>query len=455
MENENVEKEQICDQCGETRKESEMTHTQIDGRKVWVCDSCKEILHVCDYCGEYCTQTAKVDGHGYVCDLCLEESFTTCDYCGEYTHIDNVFGVEPDITVCEDCAYDHTSVCANCGYRYDNEEGTWCEDRDEWLCDVCYDDIGMRLRKEHADRYFDQADLVPTDTFRTFGVELEGLVDDEIDMGSEVMRRFRAVSDGSLPDNGVEFVSVPLQNPSAFKLLHKFQREVAKDNLSVSTLAGMHIHMYIHPHYQTGENLARIMRLYMILEDDMFKLVSQSRQSNGYCRKLGKRYEISNFRDIHNLFEFATHWYRERIYDRSDIPTGKYHDSRYSWVNFHPMFYQNTIEIRLHQATFNSRKISYWYQLNRDIMKYALTHTDEEVDNMTWEKFVAQEPKNVRAYIYKRQAEIANILLGAIWDYPQITSRIGALGNIDWLDTSRLKELIIGMEKQICVKYTL
>jgi hypothetical protein len=90
-------------------------------------------------------------------------------------------------------------------------------------------------------------------------------------------------------------------------------------------------------------------------------------------------------------------------------------------------------------------------------MKYALTHTDEEVDNMTWKKFVAQEPKNVRAYIYKRQAEIANILLGDIWDYPQITPQISNYRDtiVNWLETSRLKELIIGMEKQICVKYTL
>lgn len=145
-----------CDECGEYYDEDEMTWVyDTYGNRVQVCPRCLENHYtMCEDCEEYYPNDdmTYVDGHGCVCESCLDD-YTQCDYCGDYYCTEdmevavNRYGNE--VCVCSHCATYHYSVCEDCGRLVQDEIAETAYDADGCELIVCPDCL---------DRHFTQCE---------------------------------------------------------------------------------------------------------------------------------------------------------------------------------------------------------------------------------------------------------------------------------------------------------
>lgn len=115
------------------------------------CDDCEEDDYVAYYddCEEGVEDEDDLyevydsDGHRrYVCQRCLERSYTRCDHCDEY-HADSVMESINGRDVCPDCLREHYSVCDDCDEYCLNDEMYRVIDQygsEVWVCEDCRDD---------------------------------------------------------------------------------------------------------------------------------------------------------------------------------------------------------------------------------------------------------------------------------------------------------------------------
>lgn len=125
----------VCNACG-SRIHDEDDVVWINGEVY-----CRDCCHYCEHCSEYHrgNSTYIPSDDIYVCDSCLEWSYTYCECCDEYTHQDNAYYIEcEDRYVCEDCYNRYYFYCDDCGEYFPRE------DKNEYdhltLCPHCYDE---------------------------------------------------------------------------------------------------------------------------------------------------------------------------------------------------------------------------------------------------------------------------------------------------------------------------
>jgi hypothetical protein len=136
-------------------------------------------------------------------------------------------------------------------------------------------------------------------------------------------------------------------------------------------------------------------------------MVSPSRADNSYCHKLSKTISLDTLFKYDNLNDFLTWFYNYRIKDiDNDIPRDKYHNKRYDWVNIHSIFYRNTIEIRLHNGTLNSKKIIYWHMIHNRLLQWVVEHNIGDVVRLDYKQFLNEVlNKKLRNYVFNRIKE--------------------------------------------------
>ena len=193
-----------CEHCEQWYDDSVQTydvHVSYwgDDRETW-CESCAQHDAVeCEHCGEL-YRVGRIDCHEvydygtqYVCESCISDLFYSCESCGQLVHYDDAVEIDYE-HYCPDCADEMQSANLR---SYGTTYGTvfW---NDNGTCIPAYDLYG----------------LAPRTLF--LGIELEtdgndsdtALADDIIyACGSDHME---CKHDGSLYDNGVEIVSLPM-----------------------------------------------------------------------------------------------------------------------------------------------------------------------------------------------------------------------------------------------------
>lgn len=122
----------VCADCGRRMDEDDVYW--VNGESY--CSNCVEY---CDYCNEYHTGTSTyVEGHGYICEDCLERHFTYCERCGAYELNEDAYYIEcEDRYVCEGCLHTYYTQCDDCCEYFPDEE--ICYHNDLALCESCYD----------------------------------------------------------------------------------------------------------------------------------------------------------------------------------------------------------------------------------------------------------------------------------------------------------------------------
>lgn len=262
----------------------------------------------------------------------------------------------------------------------------------------------MVVWKGRSREYVKIPNLKVSDTFNTFGIELETIVKNRYDMGDKGLAFFRIVGDGSLSHDGAEFVSSVLENKKGFGIIEDFGK-FAKEHLEVNRSCGFHVHLFMHDKLQTMENLQKIFKAYYNTQDFWFSMVSRSRRHNSYCQRLNKE-DYDKIMSFRNLDEFIKWFYHSREKVEIDyLMREKYHEKRYGWINLHSLFFRDTLEIRLHQGTVNPTKIINWINLHQIFLNHVL-NSDLNDLKFSYSRFISLFPKELQDYFRKRQKEL-------------------------------------------------
>ena len=360
-----------CDCCGEEFEETEVKNLEGFG---YVCDLCKDEIRTCGYC----EGKAHVDdmtpsiSYGDVCESCMDNHFAHCEDCGEVFHVNDMRDVPWSGLYCDECFNESFTYCCHCDEPIARDDCYTSEDGDS-LCEACYDnrdrDSGLFRREKNA----------PYQGAKNkFGVEIECYNNQghEIYRSAPVVDFFDAVYDGSLGEDGIEYVSGILpHNRTGFKILRDFCGVLRKTKHTVDSTAGLHIHLSVGEKRKlTVLQLQKLLVGYIIAEPIFFKLVPDSRRHNSYCRRLSKDMDISDICAYGTALGLAGYYYETQLHNwNSRTFESKWSDKRYYYANFHSVFYRGSLEIRLHSGTINYQKIYNWLQLHRRFVDWMMS----------------------------------------------------------------------------------
>ena len=136
----------ICPTCGEWHDD----HVEYSVS----CFNCNEESVYCDECCSYHHEddVTYVESVGYyVCDCCLENSFTYCEDCGGY-HRDDEGEYVDDQWVCNSCLEENYIYCEDCNDWFKVEDTVYIENYGS-ICDYCYNN-GEYYQCEDCGEYY-------------------------------------------------------------------------------------------------------------------------------------------------------------------------------------------------------------------------------------------------------------------------------------------------------------
>jgi hypothetical protein len=209
---------------------------------------------------------------------------------------------------------------------------------------------------------------------QTFGVELEfilpqrvdayglanqltaaGLVTEVQPYGHTVPRgKWKIVTDGSLPFNGRELVSPPLQGQSGFDALATACRVLTAARVKITRQCGFHVH--VGQREGTVNWLRNTVKMYAHFGPAVETFLSPSRRRNGpldirrWCQPV--QYNSAMMDRALTAEQVTRAAYQTPMRGR--------HGTRYKTVNLEAYWNYGTIEFRQHQGTVDARKAEMW-----------------------------------------------------------------------------------------------
>lgn len=308
---------------------------------------------------------------------------------------------------------DYSWWCERCEQYFSENESNYSNAGYDYLCYDCNEEV------EEANDYAPTNEVNPVDTTshqsselgdiirhtRGFGIELECYPQSEI---GHVPAGTSIQTDGSLNDNGREFVSPILKGLKGEKYVKRLTAALAKGETTVSRACGYHIHLST-PEWETAndlrhedwqralETIGRVMRE---VDYDEFhdlrasqtyeKMVSLlNRAPKASSRQSSNRLSLKSFLSFLKMYEdafYATqpqsrrsntyctklpHGLLSVMGDEQSVGSTGIYNSRYHFANLQNLS-EGHIEIRLHAGTTNPRKILEWANLWGNLIDYFI-----------------------------------------------------------------------------------
>lgn len=396
-----IERDPItCEHCS-VILENEDDIVTVDGHTF--CRDCVDImvdegeLSKCDECGELTfDDLTEVYGNWrhpsiHVCQSCLDDLVERddafyCEDCEEYfqSRWTDRYTTHNGMTICEDCRSDHWYCCESCGELFLDDEVVWNEDDDSYYCESCAPEHSARI---HEYSYKPSAvfhGIVghSTPVFgdpMTIGVELE--VDEggsESDCADEIMTYFNEDQLYLKHDSSVTFEIVTHPHTlAAYRSEFNWDRlcQIARDyDFQSHTCGTCGLHMHV-GRAQLGatrdEQQDVIAKIVLLLQRHDDPIVKFSRRKPSQLGRWAAMPDMS-FRS-------------GRSYDgaalREAVESYYFCLGRYQALNLEN---RGTIEFRLWRGTLAPSTIDATLQLTHNIVRYAMTHTYEEVANSKW-----------------------------------------------------------------------
>jgi hypothetical protein len=180
-------------------------------------------------------------------------------------------------------------------------------------------------------------------TLRTYGIEIETIAEDGR-LSHSYRDGWDVDEDGSLPDNGAEYVSPVLSGTVNLLSLKKITDSLSTTGHAISKECGLHVH--IGTKGLTPKHLNKIGRFVYNWEPLFYACLPASRETVIYCKKL----------DLEQV---------ERLDGIGDPNT------RYKGLNMQALKKHGTLEFRYHSGTLNYEKIARWVKLCLSMVKYG------------------------------------------------------------------------------------
>ena len=164
------------------------------------------------------------------------------------------------------------------------------------------------------------------------------------------------VPDGSLRNNGYEFVTKPLKANAALALADELYRSLP-DYIEFSPRTSTHVHVNVQDF--TWQQIQSIVSVYLVVEKLLYYWVGGRRDKSIFCVPLNECNLMANFgNDNYNPVSF---W------------------MKYSGLNLKPVANYGTIEFRHLGGTNDIKQLHAWLYYILSIVKWATSHTTKQV----------------------------------------------------------------------------
>lgn len=211
------------------------------------------------------------------------------------------------------------------------------------------------------------ADLVDRDTLVGMEVEVENVsqsAPNDVDPLFNLM--WQVKEDGSLRNNGLEFVSFPLKGhciPIAINKLHWLLTTFNKVDFSARTS----VHFHINVRDLTVEQLFKVLLLYMVFEQNLYHYVftatNVGRADNIFCVPIQQCIVGTAASGIISRFE--------RGQQREALGSLLQHWKKYTGLNFLPVSSLGTIEFRQMSGTIRPTVLMEWVNILLCLKQFA------------------------------------------------------------------------------------
>lgn len=212
-------------------------------------------------------------------------------------------------------------------------------------------------------------------TAHTYGIELEtiglnpsasaraitraGVACQSQNYNHETSDNWKALRDGSLPDQSSEVVSPVLGN-ERLNEVSVVARALLQAGARVTKSAGFHVHMGAS---QLGDSLGRLVVNWYSAHNTIVSMVAPSRIGSRWCNSLSISQAEMLASDISGM---------------SGSDFNRY--DRYKSLNLNSIARHGTIEFRLHQGTLNGTKALAWVEFLTAFVNYSMDFNSINAD---------------------------------------------------------------------------
>ena len=350
---------------------------------------------ICYYCQE---------SHTYDCDCC-DLQFTVAESRPRQLHVHDV---EEDMTVCYNCNDRKLWRCRDCGDNF--IEATPLFVNSDPLCPNCQNKRCVSYyaspirglgRPVLAKLHLDNSKTYARNTSTTpVAIELECIADFELERQSDgdvwcgdYPDGWRDAHDGSLSDDGREFMMNPEIGDDAINRISAMCRHLINNNWIVDSTCGVHVHTDA---YHMGVNeLKSVLLTVRALEPFIYEMLPNARRESRYSAPMSSTMYTNDIMNVNNIGEFCDLWYQKM--NNTSVTTDKYNDSRYRGFNLHSRILHGTLEYRYHHGSLNEEHIINWVLFCLRISDFGSTLLEQPKDIQ--DLFIHSKSKNFSDYI--------------------------------------------------------
>lgn len=210
--------------------------------------------------------------------------------------------------------------------------------------------------------------VVDNSTYVGIEVEVEGVKKAEL-IKHQVLPMWSMVADGSLRNNGIEFVSVPIRGDQIYQSLVVLDHFLKKNCRPVfSERTSVHVHMGVRK--LNIEQLFVLILTYLIVEKVLFKFVEKcgfSRENNIFCSPIT---DSKYYLHLSNLFYC---WNKEQYGAFLKNTTAFW--KKYTAFNLLPLVEKGTLEFRHMGGILDTQVLMNWINLILSLKKFSYTTT--------------------------------------------------------------------------------
>jgi len=156
--------------------------------------------------------------------------------------------------------------------------------------------------------------------------------------------------DGSLRNNGIEFISKPLFGQDIIRALDILTNALDGVGHEINARCGLHIHIDVSE--LTTEQLVSMCTAYALVEKSIYRYVGLDRMDNIYCLPLS---QTGNIVPYLNSIKYEA--------DKGAILNSISATSKYTGFNILPIMYQGSVEFRHHKGTADKETIMRWINI--------------------------------------------------------------------------------------------
>lgn len=204
-----------------------------------------------------------------------------------------------------------------------------------------------------------------------YAQEIAPLVHEDCEIGIEIevenldgkaipYAMWQTKPDGSLRNNGLEFVSHPLKGKRIHFALNQFFDYLCK-GAHFSPRTSIHIHVNVLN--LTQHQIAGMLMAYVVVEKLMYKFAGGDRDKNNFCVPMGEVY-------VPNLL---------KIFITEPLVLPNYENNRYLGLNIDAIRKFGTLEFRHLGGTKDKTRIVQWINLVLSLKKFAENYSLENI----------------------------------------------------------------------------